>query len=490
MSGESEVLVDGIIALPGIAIAGAGYLAYKIGSAVADGVSALRDYHSRKSSEREMVLNETRGELREVLSSLNDVSSAFNSNYENAIRQTASNISRISENFSSEAAKLNVENISQFQNRVRSVSKEMSKKIESDFSDIHKNYESVTADKIKEFKKEIRNTFKSQAEEIAGLSNNLAAKEKYCQGKALEAIENTKNQLDYINKNTDNNSQSTGKIKILEMAYNDMLSQYNRGMYEASYAMAENIKNTALDVFYEMALEKNEIENYKTMLFFELKKLSHLVEENSDIEFEYDERKIKATIYDYSEGLIEGYKKSLDDYYNRTEKSSSLKELKIIYDELVNEMTPSFINIWNWSAKNLENSYIRKDIGMTIVDTLEEQNFTMLESGYKGDRDTNDFYIKFRHNITKEEILIILKPDDKPKRVETAFEIHQLTDNINPDRQEEIRLDIVKGVSEYYETRNLGVKPCVEKSVGTASRMQNVKISDIKNTEQKRSPMI
>ena len=489
MSGESG-LIAGAIALPFIAVAGAAYLAYKLGEASVKGAYALHDYHKQKKAERDLILNNVSAELSNTLESLNRVTDSFSRDYENLIRQTCDNISEISRNFSAEAGKLNYQNISQYQNRVKTVSKEMSAKFESDFADIQKNYADAASKNISKLKTEIKQTFESQAAEIRKLSGDLEAKKKYCRSKADEAIKSTKEQLDYIKNNTDDSSRLTGKIHLLEMSYNNMLDQFNRGMYEASYAMAENIKYTALDIFYDMAMEKNEIENYRTMLFYELKKLSHLADENSEIEFEYEEHKIKANIYDYSEGLIESFRESLDGYYTKVEKASSLKELKKIYNEVVNEMTPSFINICNWSAKNLENAYIRKDIGMTIVETLEEQNFTMTESGYKGDRDTNDFYIKFRHEFTKEEILIILKPDDKPKKIETSFEIHQLTDNIKPERQEEIRLDIIKGVSDYYEKRPSIVKPCSEHTIGQASRMKNISISEIKQAEQKRNPLI
>jgi hypothetical protein len=498
MSGESEILV-GVLALPLLAVAGAGYLAFKLGEASVNGIKSLNEYHNEKKKEREFILDNTSGELKDILSLFNETANAFSEKYGNVIKQTEENISQVSREFNVKAKRLQSENLDTYKNDVQRVSKAMSEKFKKDFDKIQMDYAEETDKKIKAFAMQSKKTFESQAAKISELANNHVEQNNYRRKLSEKAIESTEEQLRYIKNHTTTNSSYYDKINMLKAGLDNMRGMFEKKMYEASYAMAESIKNVALGIFYDMALEKNQIENYREMLHFELTKLKSLVDDNSEIQFKYDDCIIRASIYDYSEGLIEGFSRRVDECERNIERASSLKELKKIYEEVVYQLSPSFTNIWNWSAKNLENAYVRRDIAQTVTDTLEKQGFTVAESGYKGSSDkvinrgnpkTHDFYVKFENKITKEKILIVVKPEDRSQKVETSFEIHQLTENINPDRQEEIRLDVVRGVSDYYEKKDFTVKPCLEKSVGKPSKMQNFNMDKIKETEQSRTPKI
>ncbi|MDE6834930.1 MAG: hypothetical protein K2J39_11905, partial [Ruminococcus sp.] len=343
----------------------------------------------------------------------------------------------------------------------------------NDYTDISKKYADKISAGTAKLKQNVSVASQKNRNELAQLKSNVNAYKDKSRKMAEETIKSAEYHIEYIRKHMNTGSSFADKLYTLELNLNNARSNYNNGMYEASYSFAEDIKLMAIDVFSDMMIEKNEIEGYRTMLIAEINRLKSIVDANSEITFEYEGMIIKGSIYDYSEGLIEGFRKSLEDVERKSmEENISLKELKKCYNELSMELVPSFEKILKWSLKNLENSYIRIDVAQTITDTMAEQNFIMTERGYKGDSQTNDLYIKYKNSITKEEIMVIIKPEDKQGTIGTSYEVHQLTEGVNPDRQEEVRNDVNRGIIEYYDSHDIYSKPCAKETVGKASRMK------------------
>lgn len=492
MSGEAGVDIGvALIALPIIAVAGAGWLVYQTGKAMVHGASAINKHVKEAKRKRELELNNVEGELRQSIQSLNSVSNQFSIQFDDLIKNTSASLYDAGRNLMDKAEYIDKSKIEQYSQTINNVSADINSKFQNDYANISKKYASEIAENTRQLKSRIKTSLQQSERELEGLkANRTAYKNKAC-SMAKEAIESAEQYINYIKNNSSMNSSFAGKIHTLEFNLNNAVSHYNNEMYDASYASAENLKYVALDVLNDMLIEKNEIERYRTMLIFEINKLKSIINQNAEINFDYEGNIIKGNIYDYSEGLIQGLKSSIERIESCIGNDNlSLKELKDYYTKVTQELSPSFTKIWNWSVKNLENTYIRKDIAQTVTETIENQNFVMTESGYKGDSETNDLYIKFKNNATSEEIMVIIKPDDKPGKIGTTYEVHQLSEGVNPDRQEEIRNDINTGVAEYYHSHDMSVHPCVKESIGNPSHLKNVDIADIKKGTQKRSPMI
>lgn len=490
MSGEGEVVL-GILALPFIAAAGAGWLAFQTGKAIVNGAVAINNYAKEAKRQRELELNSVEGELNQSIRTLNSVTSQFNDRFDNLIKETSENFTNAGNEMMQKSKSINTGMIEKYSQTLSKTSDDMRQKFQKDYASISREYADKIAVNTKKLKEKMQSSLNESRTEVEKLRSDRTAYMNKSRSMADEAIRSAEQYIKYIKEHSVINNTFADKIHTLEFNINEAKNHFNNEMYDASYASAQNLKFVALDILNDMLIEKNEVESYKTMLLFEISKLKSIVSQNSEIKFDYDGVTIKGNIYDYSEGLMQGFKSSVERIENEiNNKNLSLKDFKNYYRKVTDELLPSFTRIWNWSVKNLENAYMRKDIAQTITETIENQNFEMIESGYKGDSETNDLYIKFRNNTTSEEIMVIVKPEDKPGTVGTKYEVHQLTNGVTPNRQEEIRLDINRGVMEYYDSHDMKISPCAQATIGKPSRLSGTNISDVKKSTQKRSPMI
>lgn len=327
-------------------------------------------------------------------------------------------------------------------NNLNGAADDMRAKITNAEKTINEDYMVAVTKTINSTRAEIDKDYNTALNSIKAVQAGLELRKTKAKEAAEFEIYSAKGALDVLKRNY--HDAATGVIKN---ALTSADNQYAMGNYEAAFASAHNCVVAILDETLKADKRRREHEMKVSNIIVLLEQALNAMKQRRYVRCEdIDRNTYQEDLADFSSGMYNAVMKKISDKYDLIIKDEldkmSTAELDVMDFILRTELIPEIDYVFEYSQKNLVNTYQREALSGTIVSAMEDQDYTLIDDANRADNRGEDMHLVFENKITGEKVLVKLCPEDDEKGdIHTKLEIKmiEIDDPGDEIRKKEIR---------------------------------------------------
>lgn len=466
MSGEAGGILLLPLAIAAVPVVGAVILGGAAIAGVAAAVGAASRYEERKRTEREQIrqsrLGESVGSFRSEIANNMKEQTRLNAQ---ASEKMMKELQRNRQEMVDMLQKNDPEKYHQYMSKISESKKQLTQTMVNIQENFIKNYHTKINESMNKVTAQINDKYAQLTSELQKLQNDAAAKKALAKQIADQYIEEAKTLLVSFEQDFEAAKFSNSQLVELQRSVNDAINQYNRENYESAIATAKMTVVDTIEEIYKADCKKQEWDNYFKLALTGAEELVAYIEAQGvvteAVKNQVEERIGKSleedivgieikeytgctatgvNKYEYFLGKAKEIKEFLNSDQAENLTINELKEyVTLINSQLYPEVTMTVYK----GILNMSNAFSRQNISEEIISFFEDHDFNFTGYSYENDKHDGALYIGLENDVTGEEIIVTLAPENVNGQVQTKVEIDQLKgDETNEERKAYYRTSV------------------------------------------------
>ncbi len=425
MSGDGLGWVVGAaLVIPVVAAAAVVAAAGAVIAGAAAGVNALYNHHKRKQEEINLACDSLNAELNQSYANIQRTIDQHNAESEAAYQRARAEIERATKQIKTDMNRVTAENAAEITHRINNAQINIKSIISRNETKLKTEYAAAVNAEVGKAHEALYNSYSSGMSKIKLMQENTQARAMAAKKLAQDSIADARAALAVFKRNFPQKDAG-----VIEMQISAAQTQFANGLYETAAQAAIDTVLNILTQTNEALIEKNSKDATAGFVLSEIARLRERLDGERYLTFTYGDKQYMEDIKEFSSGFYTRACEKLDSIYERVRDgkidSMSAAEVDGLLREIDLDFIPFMETMFEFSINNIANAYHREDVGDVVIQALEDQNFRLEEVVNVGENRGEAILIKVKNDITGEEIVVSLNPEDDPEtgKVNTGIEI-------------------------------------------------------------------